>query len=81
MTTQKTFIKTHIVQQTKHRWQILSVDMLICEIRETGLDLFLMKISYNLTKKTTKIDKFEKCLKKYIINFKTKGYKLTNWFG
>ena len=40
-----------------------------------------MIISYNWTKKTTITEKFEKGLKKYVINFKTKGYKLTNWFG
>ena len=36
-----------------------------------------MKISYNLTKRTTKTKKFENYLKMYIINFKTKGYELT----
>ena len=77
MTTQK----THIIQQTKHRWEVISVAMLIFGIQEIGCDLSLMKISYNLTKRTTKTEKFEKCLKNYIINFKTKGYKLTKWFG
>ena len=68
----------HIVQQTTHRWQIISVDMFFFGIQEIGCDLSLMKIKYNLTKRTTKTEKFEKCLKKYIINFKTKDYKLTN---
>ena len=36
-----------------------------------------MKINYNLKKRTTKIEKFEKYLKMYIINFKTKSYKMT----
>ena len=36
-----------------------------------------MKISYNLTKRT-KTEVFEKYLKMYIINFKTKGYELTS---
>ena len=46
------------------------------ERQEIGCDLSLMKISYKLTKKTT-TEKFEKYLKVYIINFKTKGYELT----
>ena len=37
----------------------------------------MMKISYNLTKRTTKTEKFEKYLKIYVINFKTKVYELT----
>ena len=81
MTTQKKFLRTRIVQQTKHRWQIKSVDMLFHGIQEIGGDLWLMNISYNLTKRTTKTEKFENCLKMYIINFKIKDYKLTNWFG
>ena len=51
--------------------------MLFFEIREVACDLSLKKISYRLTKRTTKTEKFEKGLKMYIINFKTKGYKLT----
>ena len=47
--------------------------MLFCGIKEIVCDLSLMKISYNLTKRTTKNEKFEKCLKVYIINFRTKG--------
>ena len=47
-------------------------------IQEIGCDLSLMKINYNLTKRTTKTEEFEKCLKIYIIDFKTKGYKLTH---
>ena len=35
-----------------------------------------MKISYNLTKRTTKSEKFEKYLKIYL-NFKTIRYELT----
>ena len=40
--------------------------MLFFEIQEVGLDLSLMKISYNLTKSTTKIEKFEKYFKMFI---------------
>ena len=54
--------------------------MLFCGRQEIGFDLSLMKINYNLTKRATKTEKFEKCSKMYIINFKNKGYKLTNWF-
>ena len=36
-----------------------------------------MKISYNLTKRTTKFEKFENYLKMLIINFKTIRYVLT----
>ena len=36
-----------------------------------------MKMSYNLTEKTTRTEKFEKYLNMYIINFKTNCYKLT----
>ena len=36
-----------------------------------------MKISYNLTKRTTKNEKLEKNFNIFIINFKTSCYKLT----
>ena len=52
--------------------------MLLFEKQEILRDLSLMKISYNLTKRTTKNEKFEKGLEIYIISFKTKGYKLTD---
>ena len=51
--------------------------MLSFEIQEIGWDLSLMKISYNLTKRTTKNEKFEKNFNMLIINFKTIRYKLT----
>ena len=51
--------------------------MLFFETEENGCDLSLMKISYNLTKKTTKTEKFEKDLKMYITNFMTKRYEPT----
>ena len=40
--------------------------MLFLEIQEIGLDLSLMKILYNLTKRTTKTEKLEKYFKMYI---------------
>ena len=76
MTTQQTFLKTHIVQQIKHQWQIKSLDLLFIVIQEIGSDLSLMKISYILTKRTTKTEKFEKYLKMYTQNFRTIHYKL-----
>ena len=36
--------------------------MVFFETQEIGCDLSLMKISYNLTKRTTKTEKFEKYL-------------------
>ena len=51
--------------------------MLFLEIQEIGWDLSLMKISYYLTKRTTKTEKLEKYFKMFIINFKTINYKLT----
>ena len=50
--------------------------MFFFEKQEIGCDLSLMKISYILTKRT-KTKKFEKYLKTYTKNFKTKGYKMT----
>ena len=40
--------------------------MLFLEIQEVGLDPSLMKISYNLTKRTTKTEKLEKYFKMFI---------------
>ena len=37
--------------------------MLFLEIQEIRMDLSLMKISYKLTKRTTKTEKFEKYFK------------------
>ena len=51
--------------------------MLFFETQEIGCDRSLMKISYNLTKRATKTEKFENYFKMYIINLKTKGYELT----
>ena len=53
------------------------IGVLSLEIQEIGWDLSLMKISYNLTKRTTKNEKFEKNFNMFIINFKTIRYKLT----
>ena len=59
-------------------YDIISVNMLIFEIQGNGRDLSITRISYKMTKRTTKTAKFEKSLKMYnIINFKTIRYKLT----
>ena len=51
--------------------------------RKTGNCLWPLNDESKLQfdEKNNKTEKFEKCLKMYIIDFKTKGYKLTNWFG
>ena len=51
--------------------------MLFLEIQEIGWDLSLMKITNNLTKRTTNTEKLEKYFKMFIFNFKTIRYKLT----
>ena len=56
---------------------MISTDMLFLEIQEIGWDLLLMRISYNLTKRITKTEKFEKYFEMFITNFKTFRYKLT----
>ena len=50
--------------------------MLFLEIHEIRRGLSLMNRSYNLTKRTTKTEKFEKHFKIFIRNFKTIRYKL-----
>ena len=55
--------------------------MLIFGIHGIGWDLSMMLqavISYKLSKKTTKTEKFEKSLKLYNINFMTIRHKLTD---
>ena len=53
--------------------------MIIFEIRGIRSGLSMMRISYELTKRTTKNEKIEKSLKIYkIIKFTTVGYKLTD---
>ena len=71
MSPQKTLIKTHIVQQSigDKYYQL----MLLFETEEIGYDLSLMKISYNLTKRTTKTEKIENYLKMYITNLRLKA--------
>ena len=46
---------------------IASVILLFLEIQEIGWDLSLMKVSNNLTKRTTKTEQTEKYLKTFII--------------
>ena len=49
----------------------------IFDTQGIGCDLSLMRLSYNLTKRTTKTEKSEQYLKMYIINFVR--LKATNW--
>ena len=56
---------------------MISTDMLFLEAQEIGWDFSLLKISYNLTKRTTKTEKLEKYFKMFFINYKTIRYKLT----
>ena len=75
-------MKTPIVQQRKHqlRHNICKHVNFVGPLNGICLDFKNMRISYNLTKRTTKkekIEKFLKILKMYnIINFKTIRYKL-----
>ena len=56
----------------------MSMDVQIFRIQNFELDLSMMRKSYKLPKKTTKIEKFKKSLKMYIIiNFETIRYKMT----
>ena len=48
--------------------------MLSLEIQEIGWVLSLMKIIYNLTKRKTKNENFEKIFNIFIINFETIRY-------
>ena len=67
----------HIGQQNIS-YDIKPVGMLILIIQRIEWDLSMMKISYKLTKTTTKTEKFEKALKMYnIINSQTIRYKLS----
>ena len=72
MTAPKSFIKTHIVQQKKLQWQIITVNLLFFIYKKVDA-------TSQLTKKTTKIEKFEENLKMYIVNSKIIRYKLTAW--
>ena len=69
---------THIVHQKNISYNVISIDSLIFGIQGIGWDLSMTRISYKLTKRTTKTEKFEKILEMYnIIIYKTIGYKLT----
>ena len=73
LTSQKTFIKTHFVQANISD-EIISeeIQKKLLEIQKNGWNFSMMKISYKLTKRTTKTEKFGNSLKMYnIVNFKT----------
>ena len=74
MISQKLFTKTHIVQQTKHRGQIISIDMLCLETQEIGCD-HENKLQFD--EKNNKNWKILKIIWKCI--WQTLGLKATNW--
>ena len=57
LTTQKTLMTTHFDQQSKHPLDIISIENFIFELQEIGWDLSITRISYKLTKRTTKSKK------------------------
>ena len=70
-------MKTHIVNQTKQQlWHNISRPDFF-EIQGIWKDLSITRLSYMLTKRTTKTEKIEKSLKMYNINFKNIYHKLT----
>ena len=56
-------MKTHIVQQINVSYDIISVEMLTFGKHGIEWGISMMKVSYKLTKRTTKAEKFEKYLK------------------
>ena len=73
-------MKTYIVYKQNNNFVIISVNMLFSETQGTVRDLSRMRVSYNLTNRTTKTEKIEKHLKKLknynVINFKPIRYRL-----
>ena len=68
----------HIVHKQNISYDMISLDIQIFRIQKIELDLSMMRISYKLTKKTTKTEKLKNSLKKYnITNFETIRYKMT----
>ena len=59
LTTHNTFMKTHIFQQTIHQLPG-NISRNFFELQGVGWDLSMMRISYKLTKRTTKTEKLKK---------------------
>ena len=73
----KIFMKTHIVQQTKHQLRHDINWKIVFELQGIEWNLSMMRINYKLTKRT-KIEKYKKSSKmNNIINCNTNRYKLT----
>ena len=51
LTTQKIFMKTHTVQQTKHQLWDDIIWKVVFELQGIGWNLSMMRINYKLTKK------------------------------
>ena len=59
VTAHKIFMKTHIVEQTKHQFcDKISIETLIFELKGFGWDLSVTRISDKLTKRTKITNKF-----------------------
>ena len=54
LTTQKIFMKTHTVQQTKHQLWDDIIWKVVFELQGIGCNLSMMRINYKLTKKKQK---------------------------
>ena len=71
-------MKTHIVLQVKRQLQNKLNRHVSFELHGNKWDLSVMRISYKLTKRTNKPEKFKKILKtNNIISFKVFHYELT----
>ena len=77
LTNHKTYMTTHIVQQTKHQLRHDFNGKVVFELQWIGRNLSMMRINYKLTKRT-KTEEYKKSSKtNNIMNFKTIRYKLT----
>ena len=77
LTTHKTFMKTHIVQQTKHQLRHHINGKIVFELQGIRWNLSMMRINYKFTKRT-KPEKYEKISdKEKIVNFNAIRYKLS----
>ena len=52
LTSHKTFIKMHIVQQTKHQLPPYNTGKMVFELQGIGWNLSMMRINYKFTKRT-----------------------------
>ena len=77
LTAHKTYMKTHIVEQTKHQLRHDINGKKVFELQWIEWNLSMMRINYKLTIRT-KTEKYKKSLKTNdIINFNTIRYQQT----